>query len=229
MKTVYSTVLTLFYFLTFLQFAFCQTDEQFADFIPEGYVLFEKSYGDLNKDGQEDCILIVKGTDKKGFAENQFGDIVDKNRRGIIVLFHTNDRYEPVVKNLDCFSSENEDGGVYYAPELSANADKGNLYVHYAHGRYGYWTYTFRYQNNDFELIGFDASQNYGPIVNRETSINFSTQRKLERVNVNEYTEESGDEVFEETWYDLAIGSLSKLSQIEDFDSLNMARFKFGD
>jgi hypothetical protein len=36
-----------------------------ANFVPEGYVLSETYYGDVNKDGEEDCILIIKGTDIK--------------------------------------------------------------------------------------------------------------------------------------------------------------------
>lgn len=200
--------------------AFCQANGRLDRFLPEGYKIFETEYGDLNKDGLEDVVLIIKATDEAGFGENQFGDIVDKNRRGILMLFNTGNAYELVLLNNDCFSSENEDGGVYFAPELLVDIEKGNLYIRYAHGRYGHWWYTFRFQNNDFELIGYDAAEHYGPIVNRETSINFSTQRKLVRENVNDFTEESGDEVFEETWSDILIDKLVKLSAIEDFDRL---------
>ena len=46
-------------------------------------------------------------------------------------------------------------------------------------------------------MIGYDSSDNYGPIVNTETSINFLTKKKVTKTNTNE-NEESGDEVFEE-------------------------------
>ena len=207
--------------------AFCQTKDRLDKFIPEGYKIFETEYGDLNKDGLEDAVLIIKATGEAGFDENQFGDIVDKNRRGILILFNTGNDYELALLNNDCFSSENEDGGVYYAPELWVDVEKGNLYVRYAHGRYGHWWYTFRFQNNDFELIGYDAAEHYGPIVNREISINFSTKRKLVRENVNDFTEESGDEIFEETWFDIFIDKLVKLSEIEDFDRFDEESFNF--
>ena len=35
------------------------------DFLPKGFMVFEKINGDLNNDGIEDCVLIIKGTDKK--------------------------------------------------------------------------------------------------------------------------------------------------------------------
>ena len=92
--------------------------QRITDFIPKGYKLFEKISGDLNKDGLEDCVLIIKATRKDGFVKNSFDKVVDRNRRGIIILFTEKDGYKLASKNYNCFSSENEEGGVYYAPEL---------------------------------------------------------------------------------------------------------------
>ena len=143
------------------------------DFIPKGYVPFDTIKGDFNKDGLEDYILIIKGTDKSKVIQHEYRGELDRNRRGIIALLNKNNGYVLAAKNYDCFSSENEDGGVYYAPELDFEIRDGKLYINYAHGRYGYWQYTFRYQNSDFELIGYDASSNRGPIVLSDVSINF--------------------------------------------------------
>jgi hypothetical protein len=195
-----------------------------TDFLPEGYKIFEKSYGDLNKDGVDDCILIIKKTDKTKIITDEYRGKLDRNRRGIIILFKNKDGYQLASKNEDCFSSENEDGGVYYAPELSVSAEKGNLYIHYAHGRYGYWTYTLRYRNSDFELIGFDDSSNTGPVVNSETSINFLTGKRLVKVNVNEGAE-SGEEKFSDTWEKLNSSKLLSLSEIKDFDELDFSDY----
>lgn len=195
--------------------------EPLSGFLPEGYVIFDTTYGDLNKDGSDDCILIIKGTDKSKIIKDESRGELDRNRRGIVILFNKDGNYELVVKNYSCFSSENEDGGVYYAPELSVEADKGNLYVHYAHGRYGFWRYTFRFQNSDFELIGYDASDNFGPVVNKEVSINFLTKKKITKENTNTNAD-GGDEVFKETMEKVEINKLIKLSEIEDFDGLEV-------
>lgn len=194
------------------------------DFLPKGFVVFEEIYGDLNKDGIEDCVLIIKGTEKNQVITDEYLGTLDRNRRGIIVLFKKNDHYELALKNYDCFSSENEDGGVYYAPELSIEIKKGNLNVNYGHGRYGSWKYIFRYQNSDFELIGYDQIDSNGPIPEKETSINFLTEKKRVKLYTNENYGE-GEEVFEVTWEDINVNGLIKLSEIKDFDELGMGAF----
>jgi hypothetical protein len=193
-----------------------------SDFLPETFFIYDRIGGDLNKDGISDSVYVVKKIDSENIVENDFGQIVDRNRRGIIIFFKRNEGWELAVKNLACFSSENEEGGVYYPPQLTVVVNKGNLYIEYEHGRYGYWSYTFRLNNSDFELIGYDSSENYGPITNRETSINYLTKRSLTRVNINADTEESGDEFFENTWGDIEIEKLLLISEIEDFDTLRV-------
>lgn len=195
-----------------------------SDFLPSGYVIFKRYYGDLNKDGREDCILIVKGNNKDDIVTNRFGKKVDRNRRGIIVLFKKQNRYQLADKNYDCFSSENEDGGVYFPPELWIEVRKGDLIIHYGHGRYGFWEYIFRFQHSGFKLIGYNASDNHGPIINSETSINFLTRKKLVRKNMNENSE-GGDEVFKEMWKKIDIDKLPELAEIKDFDELDMSNF----
>lgn len=109
-------------------------------------------------------ILIIKGTDKNNIVTNQFGKKVDRNRRGLIILFKEQGNFQVAAINYDCFSSENEDGGIYFPPELWIEVEKGNLIIHYGHGRYGFWEYIFRFQNSSFKLIGYNSSDNYGPI-----------------------------------------------------------------
>ena len=203
---------------------FAQTEQrkELTKFLPKGYVIFDEVYGDLNKDGIEDCVVIIKGIDKNNIIKDEYRGELDRNRRGVIILFNKKGSYELVVKNYDCFSSENEDGGVYFAPELSVEIKKGNLYFHYGHGRYGYWDYTFRFQNSDFELIGYDESDNFGPITNAQTSINFLTKKKLYRVNTNQNAETDGEEIFKETWTKIKVEKFIKLSEIKDFDELEV-------
>ena len=217
--------LLIFVITTLTTTAFGQVElkQNPSDYLPKGYVIFEKIVGDLNKDGIEDCVLIIKGTDTSKIITDEYRGKLDRNRRGIIVLFNKKDHYELAVKNYNCFSSENEDGGVYFAPELSVEIKKGNLHVHYGHGRYGYWQYTFRFQNSDFELIGYDES-NGGVVIESETSINFLTKMKQKKVNTNENAQ-GGDEVFKETWKKISVNKIIKLSEIKDFDELDMSEY----
>ena len=201
--------------------------QRITDFIPKGYKLFEKISGDLNKDGLEDCVLIIKATRKDGFERDYEGKLIDRNRRGIIILFTEKNGYKLASKNYNCFSSENEDGGNYFSPELWVEERKGNLYLRYCHGRYGYWEYCFRYQNSDFMLIGYEVSHDRGPVVLFKTSINFLTGIVYddENINADKYDADSDDdseidEVFKRTVVKLKKKPLMKLSEIEDFDEL---------
>ncbi|WP_107038924.1 hypothetical protein [Brumimicrobium mesophilum] len=191
-------------------------------FLKTGYIVFEEIHGDLNNDGINDCVLIVKGTDSSKVVINRFDEEVDRNRRGIVILIKKNQQFELFLENYDCFYSENEDGGVYFPPELSTSIINQKLYFDFTHGRYGFWKYTFRIKNKDFELIGYDASNNFGPVINKETSINYLTKKRLTKENINQNSE-GGDEIFEETWSKVEIEELIKLSEIEDFYELNIA------
>lgn len=194
-----------------------------AEFVPAGYVVFQEIKGDLNKDRQEDYVFIIKGTDKANFVKHEYRGELDRNRRGIIIALKNKDQYELALENRECFSSENEEGGVYYAPELDVSIEKGSLFVHYAHGRYGYWAYHFRYQNSDVELIGYDSSSNHGPVVQSTTSINFMTKKMLKRVNINQDAETEEDEKFTETWEKFNLPKPIKLREIADFDNFDVA------
>ena len=201
--------------------------QRITDFIPKGYKLFEKISGDLNKDGLDDCVLIIKATRKDGFVKNSFDKVVDRNRRGIIILFTEKDGYKLASKNYNCFSSENEDGGNYFSPELGVIIKDSKLYLHYYHGRYGYWEYCFRYQNSDFMLIGYEASHDRGPVALFKTSINFLIGVEYDDENINAYNfnadsddDSEIDEVFKRTVVKLKKKPLMKLSEIEDFDEL---------
>lgn len=194
---------------------------RFKNYIPARYTLFDSVHGDLNKDGIQDTVLIVKAVDPKQVVRNRFEDIVDRNRRGIIVLLGQKNKttYQILVKNLDCFSSDQEEGGVYFAPELYPEIKKGLLELNYGHGRYGYWGYKFRIEQNDMRLIGYDHSSNRGPMVESFTSLNFITAKKRYKDNINKHEPEK-TERFKETWSSIKVAPIY-LSKIKDFDELN--------
>lgn len=197
------------------------THQNTIGFIPSGYRLFDEAYGDLNQDGLIDCILLIKATGKNKHVKNNHNEIVDRNRRGVLVLMNKgNGLYQLVVRNDDCFSSENEDGGVYFAPELEVYIENNKLFIHYSHGRYGFWKYQFRAKASDFELIGYDAVYG-GAVVKTQTSINFLSKRKLYQVNQNE-NDEGGDEMLKDTWFTIKYDKRILLSEINDFDALDM-------
>lgn len=193
-----------------------------SDLVPDGHVIFEKISGDLNNDGINDSIFIVKSTSKEVFFVDEDGEKLDRNRRGIMVFLSENDIWKLTSQNLSCFSSENEDGGIYFPPELSVHTERGNLYLHYGHGRYGYSKYTFRFNNPHFELIEYISSVSHGPVIEEEIILKYQTKKKLKRVNANENSQNDSEATFEDTWTDIQIEQLIKLSEIVDFDELDL-------
>ena len=191
------------------------------EFIPDGYVLFSGCEGDLNKDGKPDVVLMIKGTEESKWVDHEYRGRLDRNRRGLIILFKRDGGYELIAENDECFSSENEDGGVYYAPELDFYIKNNTLILHYAHGRYGYWKYIFRYQNNDFELIGYFGSYDRGPVVLYITDVNFSTRTCVYKENINADDDEA-EEKFKVKTIKFERKNLIKLSEITDFDELDL-------
>ncbi len=187
-------------------------------YIPATYHLFEAIEGDLNKDGLKDVVLIVKATDPKAVVDDEYRGRLDRNRRGMIVLLNEKGKYKPIVRHLDCFSSENEDGGVYFAPELWLEIKNNVLDVHYAHGRYGDWRYLFSLEGNDLRLIGYDESNNHGPYIESKTSINFLTGKKVIRKNLS--ADEEADPKFKETWSSFSQAPIY-LSKIKDLSDLS--------
>lgn len=195
--------------------------KHFAHVVPPGMVLVKAIQGDLNKDQQPDVVLIVKGTAKHKL-EQKDGHMLDRNRRGLIVLLSQQGRHEVALKNLSCFSSEHEDGGVYMAPELDVRIQQGNLLIDYGHGRYGSWHYNFRHQQGQFELIGYDRQENQGPITQRDVSINFLSKKMRIRVNTNPNAETENEVKLKETWQSFGLPRPMVLSDVVDFDGFDV-------
>ncbi|MDR2592485.1 MAG: fibrobacter succinogenes major paralogous domain-containing protein [Chitinispirillales bacterium] len=137
--------------------------------IPAGYRLHsidgEKQMfrGDLNGDGADDYALIIK--------EAAAADESDANR-GVMIFFKDGDDYKLALENRQGLGTKGEEdcGNCGYAT-ISFGVGKGNLYIYIYYQKYNAKkTYTFRYKNSEFELIGWDFDM---------TSINFSAKKKL--------------------------------------------------
>jgi hypothetical protein len=195
-----------------------------SEFIPEGFVVYKTHYGDLNNDEQEDCVVIIKGTNKDSIVVNRFDKKVDRNRRGFLILLSIKGKYRLASKNYDCFYSENEDGGNYYAPQLDIVLENGQLIVGFEHGRYGFWDYRFKYLESEFKLVEYNGSSNFGPTTLTETHINFVTKEKLFSENLDpDY--ESNNQIFKDTKTKINNSDLINLSEIKSFENLDMSDY----
>ena len=163
--------------------------------LPNQTALYDAIKGDLNKDGIEDVVVVTQETFKEKFMpfsdgcdestkDDKWCQIVNKNRRGVVILLSNGDKYEAIVTKRDIFESPNEDGGVYYPPELAIEIKNSELKFFYGHGRYRHWEYVFALDEKDFKLVRYFGSDNNGPVPEYIVQMDFINHRLDKSANL---------------------------------------------
>ena len=192
-----------------------------------GFALSDKTiaqtfvFGDLNNDNMDDCVIITKQTKKDAIIKNEdTGAIEDRNRRGLLIAFKDKgEYYSRALELVGCFDSAYDD------LRMDIEIKDGNLIIHHDYGKYGMYQYTFRYRNNNFELIGFKHISK-PVIVEKMVNIDFLTKTKQTLTNKNpnlypddpEYKGEEFD--FEETNI-VIVGNLVRLADMTIFSEFS--------
>ena len=159
------------------------------DFIPKGWKKILTTNGDLNKDKLEDTVIVIEKEDKKNIKKNDgFGpEELNLNPRILLVLFKQKEgTYILASKNDKGFiKSEGNDNNPALMDTLDDIIIKNNvlkIVFNYFMSAGSWWTstnvYIFRFQNNVFELIGYESNAYMRNTGEEEgTSINFSTNK----------------------------------------------------
>ena len=168
---------------------FPQKAKTVNDFIPKGWKKILTTNGDLNKDKLEDTVIVIEKEDKKNIKKNNgFGpEELNLNPRILLVLFKQKDgTYILASKNDKGFiKSEGNDNNPALMDTLDDIIIKNNvlkIVFNYFMSAGSWWTstnvYIFRFQNNVFELIGYESNAYMRNTGEEEgTSINFSTNK----------------------------------------------------
>lgn len=172
-------------------------------FIPKGWKMILQSTGDLNKDGLADEAIVIENTDVRNFVTNEgLGqEKLNLNPRILLILFRINANvYRLAAKNHSFIPSANDKESTCLSDPLmqegGISIEKGLLEIHYQYFySCGSWyitnkDYTFRFQHQRFELIGYDEysiHRSSGEQAN--TSINFSTKKRSETTGGNEFSD----------------------------------------
>ena len=177
------------------------------DFIPKGWKEILTTNGDLNKDKLEDTVIVIEKDDVLG------PDYLNLNPRILLVLFKQKDgTYILASKNDKGFiQSENDEENPTLMDTLTGISIKNNtLRINFDYflsaGSYSasQTIFTFRFQNNRFELIGLDNNsfmRNSGE--QEEFSINFSTNKIKTTTGGNMFDEKLSKP--KETWENINI------------------------
>lgn len=191
MKRKLFFILSLFLISSIYVFGenFPQKAKTVNDFIPKGWKKILTTNGDLNKDKLEDTVIVIEKEDKKNIKKNAVlgPDYLNLNPRILLVLFKQKDgTYILASKNDKGFiQSENDEENPTLMDTLNGINIKNNiLRINFSYflSAGSWWTstnvYIFRFQNNVFELIGYESNaymRNTGE--EERTSINFSTNK----------------------------------------------------
>lgn len=191
MKRKLFFILSLFLISSIYVFGenFPQKAKTVNDFIPKGWKEILTTNGDLNRDKLEDTVIVIEKEDKKNIKKNDgFGpEELNLNPRILLVLFKQKDgTYVLASKNDKSFiKSEGNDDNPALMDTLDDIIIKNNvlkIVFNYFMSAGSWWTstnvYIFRFQNNVFELIGYESNAYMRNTGEEEgTSINFSTNK----------------------------------------------------
>ena len=215
-KILFIGLLFIIYSYHIFGIEFPQRAQNIEGFVPENWRILLREEGDLNRDTLEDVVLVIEDTDPDNFINNEgMGQpILNINLRIILILFkEENGQYHLISKNEKGFiPSESEEGfPALMDPLFDGGITIGNniLKVNFSYfSSAGSWSassveYTFRYQNEKFQLIGVDYhsfARNSG--VAEEISLNLSTNRMKTTSGGNIFFEEEDEPVV--TWKDVS-------------------------
>jgi hypothetical protein len=169
--------------------------------IPEGWTVLGADTGDLNKDGLDDIAFVIQDTKPENIKPHDGlgDDTIDENPRVLAIYFMNKNlnKYELQLQ-ADSFIILKEP--VMDEPFAGMEIKKGileiNFYLWFSAGSWSVsnHSYKFRFQNEQFELIGFEMNtfmRNSGEMT--DYSINFSTGKMSikKSIDTEEETKES--------------------------------------
>ena len=156
------------------------------DIIPKDWKIIDYATGDLNQNGISDIVFAIQGTDsqKIEFNDGLGSDTIDLNPRIFGIYFGTKSgsykqRYISnnfiILKDSPTLEEPFEGFGISDAGILEINYricyNAGSWYM-------SNHKYKFRFQDNDFFLIGYDSSELHRASgETTEYSINFFTEK----------------------------------------------------
>lgn len=188
------------------------TGKKYLDFEPKGWRTLDADKGDLNKDGYDDHVIVFERNTYHTAIEND-DTLVYKPRMLAIVFYNKPTGKFNLVAQSNTFILTDDTTNFFIEPFVRARITAGYIYITNILAatretmQETSTTYKFRYQKNDFALIGAEY-KSYHPrsLYYTKRSFNFLTKKWLETTGY----EEHGDTPTE-TWHTLDMPQLKTL------------------
>lgn len=154
--------------------------------IPKGTKLLASEYGDLDKDGIDELVVVYDLLDEP--------DDGDGNKRSIVVYSAGKDSWKAIDQSKSAVRGSSE-GGMMGDPYDGIEIKKGVLIVYHNGGSRWKWSDTdkYRYQHGQFELIGYKGVYGTPCEYWQDVDFNLSTGKlnfKKEQDDCDEVSEE---------------------------------------
>lgn len=113
------------------------------------FEIIEEKIGDLDNDGIDEKVIVYETNEKTDFG----------NVREIKILKYKSGKWKEWRKSKNAIL-KNEEGGMMGGPFQGIDIENGILKIHFFGGSSWKWSYTdkYRFQNNQFELIGYTSN-----------------------------------------------------------------------
>ncbi len=189
------------------------------DIIPKGWKILDSKIGDLNQDGISDLVFAIQNTDKKNIELNDGlgSDTIDLNTRLLGIYFGVKTGgFNQKLVSKDFIILRNSPA--MDEPFMGFSiTNKGVLNISFSIWvSSGSWsmsrhTYRFRFQNNDFVLIGYDSNETHrGTGETTDYSINFLARKmKISKGNISQ------DDPISIEWKEFKLESLMTIKTIK--------------
>ncbi len=184
--------------------------QRLQEFIPAGWKLLDSASSDLNKDGLKDIVMIIQS------IKNENTSDIDENHqyasRNLLILWRNPGGGFKLAARNNEFIAEHDDPNMD-DPYQDIIIEKGVLKISFSQffsvgswHIYGY-DYVFRYQNDEFTLIGHThTSLNRGTMESEEYSYNYSTKKRSHTIET--------DNDKKTTWSNISIQKLKTLNDM---------------
>lgn len=193
----------------------CIVEESIPSLVPQGKVFGGYwAIEDFDENGLIDYMVIVRDTTLATYIVDGevVRDTIERNPRGYMLVMDKGTHFEATAYNDTCFASENEDGGVYFAPELHIEYWGGVLDVQYWHGRYGSYGWKFRYKDGDFVLISKYKDESSSIITETTYSENIDYEKGVKKArtlkNEDDFMNWNESEVYPEPVYETTVSEI---------------------
>ena len=173
-------------------------DKIWQSWLPKGWKLLQSVTGDLNQDGTNDAVLLLEENNPANKKANQAmgAETLNLNPRSLLILLQSNSGYQKAFSS-DSFIPPEHDADT---PCLADPLDNGGIHIKAGILKieFQYWlscgsysvsqqSYSFRYENARFRLIGFDRAESMRSTGDRsEYSANLLTGKEKTTTGLND-------------------------------------------